>query len=81
MHTILIEFEFGDKAELVYESLKPELQAVPSERSKVELDVKGQRLDLMITAEDIISLRAAINTWLRLIKISEDMLNVKRVIS
>ncbi|MCD1296141.1 hypothetical protein CUJ83_14150 [Methanocella sp. CWC-04] len=77
MHSILIEFEFGDRSKLVYESLKPELQAIPSERSKIELDVVGDQLNLFISAEDIISLRAAINTWLRLVKISEDMFKLK----
>ncbi len=77
MHTVFLEFEFGDSVEIVYESLKPELEAVPSERSKVNMSTKEGRLNLFITAEDIISLRAAINTWLRLIKIAEEMLNTK----
>ncbi len=77
MHTVFLEFEFGNSVEIVYESLKPELEAVPSERSKVNMSTKEGRLNLFITAEDIISLRAAINTWLRLIKIAEEMLNTK----
>lgn len=80
LHSLQIEFNFGDDSRLVYESLKPELQAVPSERSKIGLELSGQQLILTIFAEDIISLRAAVNTWLRLVKISEEMLNVKRVI-
>lgn len=77
MHTVFLEFEFGDRANIVYESLRPELEAVPSERSKANLSVQEGRLNLFITAEDIISLRAAVNTWLRLIKIAEEMLNTK----
>jgi len=77
MHTVFLEFELGDRSAKVYESLKPELGAVPSERSKVDMSVQEGRLNLFITAEDIISLRAAVNTWLRLIKIAEEMLNTK----
>ena len=77
MHTVFLEFEFGQLAAIVYESLKPELAAVPSERSKVEMSVHEGRLNLLITAEDIISLRAAVNTWLRLVRIAEEMLNTK----
>ena len=77
MHTVFLEFELGDHSAIVYESLKPELGAVPSERSKVNMSVQEGRLNLFITADDIISLRAAINTWLRLVKIAEEMLNTK----
>lgn len=77
MHTVFVEFDFGGLADKAYESLKPELQAVPSERSKIELTVEGGLLKLFIEAEDIISLRAALNTWLRLIKIAEEMLQAR----
>ena len=77
MHTVFVEFEFGDLAAMAYEALKPELQATPSERSRVELKTEGGLLKLFIEAEDIISLRAALNTWLRLIKIAEEMLETK----
>ncbi len=73
MHTVFVEFEFGDQADKVYESLKPELQASPSERSRIELKAEGSLLQLFIEAEDIISMRAALNTWLRLIRITEEM--------
>ena len=78
MHTVLVEFEFGGLSEKIFESLKPELQATPSERSKIKLNVEGGLLKLFIEAEDIISLRAALNTWLRLIKIAEEMFYTKK---
>jgi KEOPS complex subunit Pcc1 len=78
VHTVLVEFEFGGLSEKILESLKPELQATPSERSKVDLKVEGGLLKLFIEAEDIISLRAALNTWLRLIKIAEEMFYTKK---
>jgi len=77
VHTVFVEFEFGDLAPMVFEALKPELQATPSERSRVELRSEVGLLKLFIEAEDIISLRAALNTWLRLIKIAEEMLETK----
>ena len=78
MHTVFVEFEFGGLAPKAYEALQPELQATPSERSTVELKVDGGLLKLFIEAEDIISLRAALNTWLRLIKVTEEMFNARR---
>ena len=77
MHALAIVLDFGDRARAVYESLKPELNASPSERSKIDLRLDGGALTMMIEAEDIVSMRAAINTWLRLVKIAEEMLNVR----
>ncbi len=77
MHTLLVEFDLGPQARDVYASLGPELQEIPSERSKVRLELAGDALRLSVVAEDLVSMRAAINTWLRLTRISEDMLNTR----
>jgi KEOPS complex subunit Pcc1 len=77
MHTLSVEFDLGPRARPVYESLGPELHEIPSERSKVSLELAGNVLRLSVAAEDIVSMRAAVNTWLRLIRISEDMLNTR----
>ncbi len=74
MHTLCVELDLGPAARPVFESLGPELRAVPSDRSTVSLELAGEALRLSIAAEDIVSLRAAANTWLRLIRISEDIL-------
>jgi KEOPS complex subunit Pcc1 len=77
MHKLQVEIDLGPNARPVYESLKPELQEIPSERSKINLELSGESLRLSVAAEDIVSMRAAVNTWLRLIRISEDMLNTR----
>lgn len=80
MHTLLVELDLGPRARPVYEALQPELHAAPSDRSSVTLELAGGELRFAVAAEDVVSLRAAVNTWLRLIRIAEDMLNT-RVIS
>jgi KEOPS complex subunit Pcc1 len=77
VHTVFIGFDFGASAEKVLEALKPELQAAPSGRSRIELSAGEGRLKLFIEAEDVVSMRAALNTWLRLIKIAEEMLDTR----
>jgi KEOPS complex subunit Pcc1 len=77
MHSLTVEFDLGPQARPVYESLGPELQEIPSERSRVSLELAGEVLRLSVAAEDVVSMRAAVNTWLRLIRISEDMLNTR----
>jgi KEOPS complex subunit Pcc1 len=77
MHSLTVEFDLGPQARPVYETLGPELQEIPSERSQVSLELAGEVLRLSVAAEDVVSMRAAVNTWLRLIRISEDMLNTR----
>ena len=61
----------GD-VQVVYRSLKPELEAV-HQRSTTELGIQGNSLVLRICSEDMVSMRAALNGWLRLIRIAFEM--------
>ena len=58
--------------QVVYRSLKPELEAA-HQRSTTELGIQGNSLVLRICSEDIVSMRAALNGWLRLIRIADEM--------
>ncbi len=71
---VLAEFEFdlGDNAWIIYESLLPEL-GEDYQRTKANLRLNDGTIFLSIEANDIISMRAALNGWLRLIKISCEM--------
>ncbi len=51
-------------AEAVLKSLTPELEENTHERSKVKLTYDGE-LTLHITSDDLHSMRAAVNTYLR----------------
>ncbi len=66
-------FEFRlNGSEIVYEALKPE--EGEGIRSKAKIYLKGDTLLLKLKAEDLTSFRASLNTWLRLIKICEEVL-------
>ena len=56
----------------MYRSLTPELEAV-HQRSTTELGVQGNLLVIRICSKDIVSMRAALNGWLRLIRIAFEM--------
>ena len=58
--------------QVVYRSLKPELEA-SHQRSATELGIQGNSLILRICSEDLVSMRAALNGWLRLIRIADEM--------
>jgi KEOPS complex subunit Pcc1 len=71
---VLADFEFdaGKDARIIYEALLPELEE-DYQRTKTTLALNGGILTLNVEANDIISMRAALNGWLRLIKITYEM--------
>ena len=71
---LLAEFEFdlGSSARTIYESLLPEL-GEEYQRTKTSLELRENSIILNVGANDIVSMRAALNGWLRLIRISCEM--------
>ncbi len=74
------EFELEDEEELVktiYRSVKEELHdGTDTKRSFVHLALKGKSLYVTMGSDDVIRLRAMANTWLRLVKIADEMVHV-----
>lgn len=74
---VLAEFKFdaGNDAHIIYEALLPEL-GEDYQRTKTTLLLKDNVLILNVDANDLVSMRAALNGWLRLIKITYEMCTV-----
>jgi KEOPS complex subunit Pcc1 len=74
---VLAEFKFhaGNNARIIYEALLPEL-GEDYQRTKTTLLLKDDVLILNVDANDLVSMRAALNGWLRLIKIIYEMCTV-----
>lgn len=74
---VLAEFEFeaGDNSRIIYEALLPEL-GEDYQRTRTTLKLQENSLILNVEANDIISMRAALNGWLRLIKITYEMCSI-----
>lgn len=71
-----IEFEDLRQAEIVMKALEPELDSSPSERATVKLNLTDKVLGVNIQASDSTSLRASVNSYLRWIMLSLDVLNI-----
>ncbi|MGB9938933.1 KEOPS complex subunit Pcc1 [Methanosarcina sp.] len=73
---LFAEFIFEtETAETIYRALLPELDDNFSERSAIGLYLENpNRLVLSVKAEDVVSLRSALNTWFRLIQIAQEIL-------
>ncbi len=76
---VLAEFEFeaGSYARIIYEALLPEL-GEDYQRTKTALRLENNKLILNVEANDMVSMRAALNGWLRLIKITHEIITLKK---
>ena len=77
------EFVLEDDEEIVktiYESIRKEREdrIEDKRRSYVDLAIGANRLCVYIRGEDIVRVRAAANSWLRLLKVAEEMVEVVR---
>ena len=72
------EFHFGGNSRIIYESLLPELEE-EYQRTRSMLRLEQDTLILNVEANDLISMRAALNGWLRLIKISCEMSSMHKL--
>ncbi|MGP8190826.1 MAG: KEOPS complex subunit Pcc1 [Methanobacterium sp.] len=72
-----MEFENQWEAEVILKSLEPEIASAPSQRSSTNLKQMNNILKMEIYATDVTSLRAAINSYLRWIRLSYDVLKLK----
>ena len=69
-------FDFGSDACTIYRALLPEIAAA-FPRSRAALSEEDGVLHLIVDAEDIAALRAALNTWLRLIKVACEITRIR----
>lgn len=71
-----IKFQNKTDAEVVFKTIEPELGSSPSDRSSVCVNAVENVLYLCIDAVDTASLRATVNSYLRWIKLSDEMNNI-----
>jgi len=64
-----------DEPDAVYEALVPESED-KVQRSEIHLEMCPEGIRLSVKSEDVVSLRAALNTWIRLVKIAWEMVKV-----
>ncbi len=74
------EFDLGRDSEISYKSLLPELEE-EYQRTRSTLGLENNMLILKVEANDFVSMRAALNGWLRLVKVTTEMCAVTQVIN
>ena len=73
-----IEFETIEDAEIILKVLKPEIRTSPSERSFTLIKRIDKELIMKINAVDATSFRAAVNSYLRWVMLSYNVLKLKK---
>lgn len=71
-----IELDSDSDAEIVYNSIKPEVSYAHNERSTTEIELEKNRIVIKIFSNDVVSLRASINSYVRWIKLSTEILKI-----
>jgi tRNA threonylcarbamoyladenosine modification (KEOPS) complex Pcc1 subunit len=73
--TIRIDLGRVEANSIVYRSLKPETRSLPSRRveSRIRLN---DAIIIEIQASDIVALRAAVNSYMRLVRAAKDVVNL-----
>lgn len=72
-HDASLRFEYDRECctRHVERSIRPELDELADERSRASISREGRTLSVRIEAEDLVALRAAMNTWLTLLEVAE----------
>ncbi len=72
-----IEFDNSQEAKIVLASIEPEINGSPSDRTSVNIDIHDTTLKIIINAKDTASFRASLNSYLRWIKLSKEVIDLK----
>ena len=67
---VRLNFSSDKQLQVVMQALKPEIDCSTTSRSKVFMNTEGQTLILDFRATDTPALRAAMNSYLRLIRVA-----------
>lgn len=72
-HDAILTFEYDDqrRARIVERSLHPEVDPLADDRSRARLTREGATLTVRIGADDLVALRATLNTWCSLVDTAE----------
>lgn len=71
MHKLKLKIQI-ENPDIIYQSIKPEIESAPSKKSSIKIKKKPNQIYLIIKSKTITSFRAAMNSWLRWIKVAEE---------
>ena len=72
-HETVISFTYPSqrRARVVADALGPEVDEIDDARSTATVDREGDAVRVRLTADDLVALRAGVNSWSRLVAVAE----------
>ena len=73
VHDAVLEFEYDDarRARIVERSVSQEVGEISGDRTRATIARDGAVVAVTVLADDLVALRAGLNTWLTLISVAE----------
>lgn len=71
-----IELDSSHDAEIVYNAIRPEVSYAHNERSTTEIELNENIITFRIFSKDVVALRASINSYVRWIKLTTEILKI-----
>lgn len=73
MHETVLSFDYDDpdSARAVARSVRVEAGDIEGDRTAASVDRDGATVAVTVDADDLVALRAGVNTWLRLVAVAE----------
>ena len=71
-----IDFDSVHDAKIIYNSISPEIELENNTRSRTNITLKENSIHININSDDVVSLRASINSYVRWIKLSMEILKI-----
>jgi KEOPS complex subunit Pcc1 len=72
-HDLLLEFEYShpERASLIQRSVRQEIGEIEGDRTRATICQEDHVVEIHISADDLVALRAGLNTWCTLIEVAE----------
>ena len=72
-HETVLSFSYPTerRARVVADALGPEVGAIDDARSSASVDREGDAVRVRVLADDLVALRAGVNSWSRLVAVAE----------
>ena len=69
--TLVFDYPDPESARLVERAVSRELGEIDGDRTRATLTREGRTVEVRVAADDLVALRAGVNTWCTLVEVAE----------
>jgi KEOPS complex subunit Pcc1 len=69
--TLIFNYETPENSRLVERAIEGELNEIDGNRTQATLTRDSRSISIRVTADDLVALRAGLNTWSTLVEVAE----------